>query len=278
MAEATGWADVFTGWHWPLDVLTEADRGNTVAMLTHSPRPFALFDVGALFQREERYAPFPEAWRPEGLRPPFPATVFRFAWPTDREIDCHIAFADLGEEITAWIIHAERGAKSGYLVGEAWWIEGQDWQLVASDFLRAGYARSEIEDRSEQLISDSMTLAFSALYLLDCRNVTTERALPTRQVRRSYERRGLDIPLEYRIIVKVPGKQSQTIAGARRQGEPVMPAHMVRGHFAEYGADKPLFGKYTGRFWIPAHVRGKRGEGEEILAKDYALIPSEVAA
>ena len=54
-----------------------------------------------------------------------------------------------------------------------------------------------------------------------------------------------------------------------------MPAHMVRGNFAEYGADKPLFGKYTGRFWIPAHVRGKREEGQSVTPKDYVVVPAE---
>lgn len=275
---STGWADVFTGWRWPLDVLSDADRGNTMAMLTRAQRPFALFDIGELFQSEERYAPFPDGWRPEGLRPPFPGTVFRFAWPTDRDIECYIAFSESDEDTTAWIIHSARGTKSGYLVGEAWWIDGQDWQVAASDFLRAGYASNEPDDRSEQLITDSMTLAFSALYLMDCRNITFESVLPPRQVRRVYERRGTSAPPEYRVVVKVPGKQSYTIAGPRRKGEPVIPAHMVRGHFAEYGEGKPLFGKYTGRFWIPAHVRGKRSEGQEIAVKDYAVVPSEVAA
>lgn len=36
--------------------------------------------------------------------------------------------------------------------------------------------------------------------------------------------------------------------------------HICRGHFATY-EDKPLFGKYTGTFWKPDHVRGDAEAG-----------------
>lgn len=43
--------------------------------------------------------------------------------------------------------------------------------------------------------------------------------------------------------------------------------HIVRGNFATYTEDAPLFGKYTGTFWRPAHVRGDEEQG--IVIKDY---------
>jgi hypothetical protein len=42
--------------------------------------------------------------------------------------------------------------------------------------------------------------------------------------------------------------------------------HICRGHFAIY-EEKPLFGKYRGRFWIPQHVRGSIEAG--VVVKDY---------
>jgi hypothetical protein len=110
------------------------------------------------------------------------------------------------------------------------------------------------------------------LAMLECKNVTSERVLPTRQQRRMYERRGEPIPNEHRIIVKVPGKGTHTLAGPRRPGEAQIPAHMVRGHFAEYTEERPLFGKYSGRFWIPAHVRGV-GDAQP---REYVVKPSGV--
>jgi hypothetical protein len=43
--------------------------------------------------------------------------------------------------------------------------------------------------------------------------------------------------------------------------------HFVRGHFATYTEDAPLFGKVTGTFWKPAHTRGSLEYGE--IVKDY---------
>jgi hypothetical protein len=42
------------------------------------------------------------------------------------------------------------------------------------------------------------------------------------------------------------------------------PMHGVRGHFSEYGVNGKglLFGKLSGRFWIPPHVRGSKEHGE----------------
>jgi len=44
--------------------------------------------------------------------------------------------------------------------------------------------------------------------------------------------------------------------------------HFCRGHVREYGPPG-LFGKYTGRFWIVPHIRGKKSKGE--IYKDYDL-------
>jgi hypothetical protein len=52
-------------------------------------------------------------------------------------------------------------------------------------------------------------------------------------------------------------------------------ALLVR-HFAHYTEEAPLFGKYTGTFYIPMHVRGRAEQGA--VVKDYrVLAPSEGA-
>ena len=47
--------------------------------------------------------------------------------------------------------------------------------------------------------------------------------------------------------------------------------HTVRGHFAHYTADAPLFGKYVGTWWRPWHVRGNPDHG--VVVSDYKLDP-----
>lgn len=275
--------DIFTDCLWSFDGLTPEDVEFSVGLHDCPARPFALFDISSLFD-EYKSVPFPSEWRPEGLRAPFPGTVFRFLWPTESNVECLVALFDTDTAIHAWVVHRWDGTKRVQLVGVASWLEGSEWRVNASDLLVSKYWNEDAvtadnvldqlvdnRDQANILLQQTMTMVFSALYLLESKNVTTEQVLPSRQARRAAERRGIDIPVEYRIVVKVPGKQPYTIAGPRRSGEAVMPAHMVRGHFSEYSAEKPLFGKYAGRFWIPAHVRGKREEGEETKAKDYVV-------
>jgi hypothetical protein len=53
----------------------------------------------------------------------------------------------------------------------------------------------------------------------------------------------------------------------------VMPVHSCRGHFSEYGPEFGkglLFGKYEGRFWVPPHMKGRRGNGT--VYKEYKAV------
>src|SRR3990167_3444505 len=45
--------------------------------------------------------------------------------------------------------------------------------------------------------------------------------------------------------------------------------HIVRGHPVTYTKEKPLFGKYSGTFWKPAHARGSIEQGA--VLKDYKV-------
>ncbi len=47
--------------------------------------------------------------------------------------------------------------------------------------------------------------------------------------------------------------------------------HIARGNFAHYTEDRKLFGRYTGTFWRPAHVRGSAQSGT--IYKDYKVNP-----
>lgn len=51
--------------------------------------------------------------------------------------------------------------------------------------------------------------------------------------------------------------------------------HIVRGHFAHYSPERPLFGKYAGTFWMPQHVRGSPSAG--VVVKDYRVGPPPLA-
>ncbi|NBQ49110.1 MAG: hypothetical protein EBY40_00170 [Marivivens sp.] len=77
------------------------------------------------------------------------------------------------------------------------------------------------------------------------------------------------------IIVKPnDSKKSDGVYIDLNDEETMRPFHAVRAHYATYTKDKPLFGKYVGRFYVPAHFRGKPENG--FVTKDYHIIPHGV--
>lgn len=134
---------------------------------------------------------------------------------------------------------------------------------------------SEMSDENRDALLDvvetKQPMAIATLGFLHCKNVSVENAPDqrTRQQRRFDERRGID-PVVFKTLVIDPSIGRKATAAERRDNhDPVTRLHICRGHFATYTAEKPLFGKYSGTFWIPAHVRGSAEVGE--VRKDYRV-------
>lgn len=110
-----------------------------------------------------------------------------------------------------------------------------------------------------------------ALSFLNCKNVAVidhePRALTPREQRagqRPWVRfKTLDIGPMRQVLRTEGGSDSHGLQRA---------LHICRGHFATYSEERPLFGKYAGRFWIPNHIRGSASAG--VVVKDYRVNPS----
>lgn len=110
---------------------------------------------------------------------------------------------------------------------------------------------------------------FFATTLLNCRNVTKEENVPQPKLSRAFQRRtGKPLTRFYTLSVGPIGAQ-RIASGPSSEHKVSKSLHICRGHFATYSEDKPLFGKYAGRFWIPAHVRGSTEAGT--VVKDYRV-------
>lgn len=112
------------------------------------------------------------------------------------------------------------------------------------------------------------------LMMLGCKNVSlAPKDNDPKQVRIATKRHGTNA-LGYRyhvLVVRPPGARSD--APAQEIG--MMPRHVCRGHFAEYGPEFNkglLFGKYAGRFYVPPHLKGDKKNG--VVEKDYAIAAS----
>lgn len=110
----------------------------------------------------------------------------------------------------------------------------------------------------------------AALDFLACSNVEVAEPKRPFPVRQRLRKTRVQVQT---IVVRPPGKRrSGASAEARPMDELDMQVTSVRGSFGRYGPQFGtglLFGKYAGKFWRPAHARG-RGEGE---VRDYLLKP-----
>lgn len=113
---------------------------------------------------------------------------------------------------------------------------------------------------------------FLANAFLGCSNVTIRDETPhlTRQQRRhgppAVTYKVLDIAPMTRILHDEGGIERNGLKKA---------LHICRGHFAHYGPDAKLFGKYEGTFWHPMHTRGSADRG--VVVKDYKVSPHDAA-
>jgi len=110
--------------------------------------------------------------------------------------------------------------------------------------------------------------ALTAICFAHCKGAEVKEHQPSRQVRRAAERKKEPV-YSYRTIDIGPASRVLKEEGDIATNGLGKALHICRGHFANYTAEKPLFGKYVGTVYKPMHLRGKAENG--IAAKDYRV-------
>jgi hypothetical protein len=121
--------------------------------------------------------------------------------------------------------------------------------------------------------------AFAFCHCKNVRRIENEGRYPSRQMRRAAERKGEPPPTRFYTIEIDPMREVLKREGQVETLGLKKALHICRGHFAEYGDEfgkGKLFGRYEGRFWVPAHVRGSAESG--MVGKDYAVKAPKDAA
>ena len=96
--------------------------------------------------------------------------------------------------------------------------------------------------------------------------ITYEPAGLDRPLRRKWERKP-NQRVDYRVI-RLPDGRMTHGKSIEVDGVPAgISLHSVRGHFATYGRDNPLFGRLTGTYWRRPHLRGDGAYGK--IGHDY---------
>jgi hypothetical protein len=116
---------------------------------------------------------------------------------------------------------------------------------------------------------DMMNDALLALSFMHCKNVVRRDATESEGPPAKWLRRMKQPTLRYHVLEIDPMKEVLRREGGSETNGLKKALHICRGHFATFTEARPLFGKYAGTFWKPAHVRGTKEQG--VVVKDYAV-------
>jgi hypothetical protein len=108
-----------------------------------------------------------------------------------------------------------------------------------------------------------------ALSFLHCKNVVRHDTTETDGPSSKWLRRQRVPEIRYHVLDINPMKEVLRTEGGIDRNGIKKALHICRGHFATYTEEKPLFGKYTGTVWVPAHIRGSADQG--VVDKDYRV-------
>lgn len=222
-------------------------------------------------------------YKPIPVTPPFENIVFNWKSETGNRVKCVCELIEFDSDNTKTIVFTFSFA--GVVFGESLIDLKPDGiaELFETDEqkqkrrMRANVFNVYIpgldnKDFPNYVGSFSIFVLFT-LSLMHVKNIELIDQPLTRQQRRRKERKNEPF---YKVLAIEPFK-TQVRNEARRTGQTDLQValHICRGNFATYTEDKPLFGKFVGTYFRPAHMRGNAKHGEVI--KDYKINPQSNA-
>lgn len=130
-------------------------------------------------------------------------------------------------------------------------------------------ANSNPNEIQQEIRTYCQALEFGVL-LLNCKNITTTVEIPKLFKRRHIKNEAVLQSFRYHTLrVVVPGisKPGQLKSGHSGQTRSI---HFCRCHIKRFSKVRPLFGRYSGQFWWPAHIRGDKEKG--VVIKEYEVV------
>jgi len=114
-----------------------------------------------------------------------------------------------------------------------------------------------------------------ALTFMHCKGVTLIDNAPPAPLQKKHLKKHRDAqPLvTYKTILIQPATRVLKEEGQIDELGIAKALHICRGHFKHFSEDRRLFGKLTGTFWWPSHIRGSEKAG--IAIRDYQVNPSK---
>lgn len=126
----------------------------------------------------------------------------------------------------------------------------------------------EMQDYQIESLQTNILYLNIFLMLLNTQNIVTEVIEAPDKLNKKRRKKGKPPIFSYKILkIDLPNQYKKYEKKPHQGGENRI--HFCRGHFKTYTDEKPLFGRVTGRFWIPRHVRGNKKKG--VIQKEYTV-------
>ncbi len=149
------------------------------------------------------------------------------------------------------------------------------WAIFPREFDIPKAERKQLGDQLVELQREAGFIPLMAISLCHCKNVAMREITENLGIPKSIrDGKELGPDNRWRVLDISSIQSALREAGAGEQTGSLRRAfHICRGHFANYRAERPLFGKFEGSFWRPMHVRGDPAAGT--VSKDYSVTPPE---
>jgi hypothetical protein len=126
-------------------------------------------------------------------------------------------------------------------------------------------SRNEIYSRISMLAS----VLFMSISFCHCKNIIINKEPAQIKINKSRIKKGKLPFFRFNKILIDPMKEILKQEGQSEKLGLKKALHICRGHFATYTHEAPLFGRVTGTFWKPMHLRGNKKEG--VVVKEYQI-------
>lgn len=112
-----------------------------------------------------------------------------------------------------------------------------------------------------------------ALTFMHCKGVSLVDNIPPAPLQKKHlkKRRNAQPLVTYKTILIQSAMRVLKDEGHIDQHGMAKALHICRGHFKHFAEDRPLFGKLSGTFWWPSHIRGSENAG--VAIRDYRVSP-----
>jgi hypothetical protein len=194
----------------------------------------------------------------------------RIRMPEDRRYDLEKALWLVSSEFSSLTDDGALGCLQSY----AYFLLDENGAILrpmmADSFVDDALFDVETRQAMSHVTLEMMSVFGMAAAFMSCKNVAMVPKEPDPKLAKARQRRNKPPLTKYYTLEIEPMKQVLRTEGKSEEVGLKKALHICRGHFANYSEDKPLFGKVSGRFWIPAHVRGSGDAGE--IKKDYKIV------